>query len=385
MRIGKRSWFSLGLLFVLIGCAGWGEKAYAAEGLGVERIKVEGKGKVSGFKLSEGLDEVVWAGDDRLVLLTRARNAAGRRNRKLVLFDTKKGKVERVLIETTEVILSPRAWMGGKRIGCTRWGSGKGGVCEVLMWDGKTGKAMGALQGEKLTGLGVAFSSDPLGLAVSSDGRYVAAGTKIVNQGRLTGAHIGGEVCVWDARERQIKWFNRVTHTDDVVALAFASKARRLLSGGKDGVVRVWDVESGKLVKSLVGVGRGGVTGLAVSGDGKIAASGGSGLEEGGNVHLWDVEKGKLKHRFPAFRRHSSVRVALSKDERTMYAVGQARNSTQGDVRFRIWSWDVGSGKVKGRLLEHRGYARSIDVSGDGGRLVVGTVEGEVLIVPLGG
>jgi hypothetical protein len=64
---------------------------------------------------------------------------------------------------------------------------------------------------------------------------------------------------------------------------------KRLVSGGTDGTVRLWDVEMGNLLQTLKGH-KGEVLSVSFSPDGERIASGGT----DGTVRLWDVEMGNL-------------------------------------------------------------------------------------------
>ena len=76
-------------------------------------------------------------------------------------------------------------------------------------------------------------------------------------------------------------------HTDQVFGAAVSADGRRLLSGGKDGTVRLWDVESGEERRRLDGAGW--VTSVAFSRDGSQALIG----RIDGLTRLWDVDNWK--------------------------------------------------------------------------------------------
>jgi len=69
--------------------------------------------------------------------------------------------------------------------------------------------------------------------------------------------------------------------------IALSKDGKRAVSAGKD--VYVWDVETGKLVKTLEPIGKDALS-VALSPDGRRIASGAS----DGRVYLWDLESGAL-------------------------------------------------------------------------------------------
>jgi WD40 repeat protein len=73
-------------------------------------------------------------------------------------------------------------------------------------------------------------------------------------------------------------------HEDDVLGLAFAHDGRTLVSGGRDGLVKVWDVANGYERRAFdweVGE----AAAVAVAPDGMTAAVGGY----DGRVLMWDL------------------------------------------------------------------------------------------------
>src|SRR5262249_48637415 len=120
-----------------------------------------------------------------------------------------------------------------------------------------------------------------INLAVSSDGKTIASGAWL--------GHTEREVRLWDvATGKNVRTLTG--HAGGTGALAFLPGGKRLLTGGHDRLLRLWDVTTGKEVRNFTGH-PGGLHSLAVSRDGKTAVSccGSSTW-----LYVWDVEKGKL-------------------------------------------------------------------------------------------
>jgi WD40 repeat protein len=94
----------------------------------------------------------------------------------------------------------------------------------------------------------------------------------------------GVEVRVFEGHEQTA---NSVTMLPD---------GRRAISGSRDGTVRVWELETGRMLSRL-----GGHTGervLTVAADGRVALT----VDDGGILRVWDLETEGMTHSFEAGR-----------------------------------------------------------------------------------
>jgi WD40 repeat protein/tRNA A-37 threonylcarbamoyl transferase component Bud32 len=135
----------------------------------------------------------------------------------------------------------------------------------VKIWDPTTGESALSLRGHEAAVTAVAYSPDGRWLATAGEYPDMAP--------RLWNADTGEEVRSFPG------------HVVNVNSLAFSPDGRHLASAGTDGVVMIWDVETGKATGMLLPERRRMIQSLAYSADGKSIASGG--LDQ--SVRVWDV------------------------------------------------------------------------------------------------
>jgi WD40 repeat protein len=137
-------------------------------------------------------------------------------------------------------------------------------------------------------------------------------------------------------------------HTDAVLSVAFFPDGRHGLSGGSDGTLRIWDLETGQELRTL-GTARGRIYSVAISPDGRYALSAG----EDWLVHLWDVENVETGKELFAFQGHLNyvTTVAFSVDGRHALSGGQDRV---------LHLWDVEALKMHPVVNRHAGLIRSV-------------------------
>ncbi len=176
-------------------------------------------------------------------------------------------------------------------------------------------------------------------VAFSNDGAHVAIGE---NDGlvRLFST-AGGSVRVFEG------------HVGDVYALTFLPNDRRLVSGGMDHKLRIWDLEKG-LLRTIDASGMG-VIQLLASQDGTTLFS----LGREATIRRWNVETGDP---LPLLRGHRTMvgRIDLSPEGSRLVSTG-----SNGDIRL----WDLAT--AQSRLLNgHKEGVRWILFSPDGHKFI---------------
>ncbi|MDP2852955.1 MAG: caspase family protein [Smithellaceae bacterium] len=190
----------------------------------------------------------------------------------------------------------------------------------LRFWDLKSGK-------EKLSVPG--HNGGVLSVAYSPDGRYLASAgndAQVKLRNGSTGAllktftgHIQGKgSAIYGA-------FN------GVYDVRFSPDGKTIASAGTDGTARLWDIATGKEIKSLRGH-DGNVISVAFSPDGRFLASGGY----DGTVRLWDAKSGKELKALNKDNHDGSVTfVGYSPDGKYVFARGK-------DEIVRLWSAENG-------------------------------------------
>ena len=147
-------------------------------------------------------------------------------------------------------------------------------------------------------------------------------------------------------------------HRDAVRSVAFSPDGTILVSGSSDKTIKVWDVATGQLSRTLTGH-IGPVWSVAISLDGKTLASG----SYDGAIKLWDLTSGQLLNTLP--EHYDSVwSVTFTPDSKTLIS---------GAYDGTIKTWDLATGRLLRTLSGHKDAVRSIAVSPDGKTIVSGS------------
>ncbi|HEX8845579.1 MAG TPA: AAA-like domain-containing protein [Pyrinomonadaceae bacterium] len=177
---------------------------------------------------------------------------------------------------------------------------------------------------------------------------------------------------------RGFEWFylcrlshgGRVTLQADstVYSVAYSPDGKVLAEANDDGTIKIWDVASRKLIRSL-GVNQDQKThswSLAFSPDGRILASG----NEDGSVRLLDVAAGKEVRTLNGHKEDVSA-VAFSQDGRLL-----ATASNDKTVKL----WDVETGRELATLIAHRSAVHSVMFSPDGRTLATASADNTAIL-----
>jgi WD40 repeat protein len=198
-------------------------------------------------------------------------------------------------------------------------------------------------------------------IAFAPDGRFIAASD-------------GVTLVLWDnTTQTSVRLpIADASHAHEVMSLAFSPDSLRFASGGSDGTLALWDVNTRRLVKPAVKAHREAVQALAFSPNGDLLASAGVGTADfDDNVRLWDATT--LRELLPSLGGHEGpVRaLAFSRD-------GQMLAAADLD-RIVLWQLD-GRQRIGRPLTGHEGPIEALVFSPDGQWLASGGHDDRVLL-----
>ena len=209
--------------------------------------------------------------------------------------------------------------------------------------------------------LGSGDSNSPLtdrvnALQFSPDGTLLASGSGEPSR--------GGQIKLWDPNSGQLLRSFDDVHSDAVLALDFSPDGRQLASGAADRFVRVLDLKSGKVIRSLEGHTHH-VLGISWKPDGRTLASSGADNQ----VKIWDVAAADRKAAVVGFGKEVSAV--------HFYGTQGEAIAVAGDGQIKIINETGGAVRALQTLAD---FLQAAAVSADGRTLIVGGQSGVLTV-----
>lgn len=196
---------------------------------------------------------------------------------------------------------------------------------QVLAWDLNPGwqlvGQLGTTADQPLDLAASPFVGRVLALDFSEDGRFLATGGGDPSR--------SGELLIWNMADHTLAKNIVDAHSDTVMAVDFSRDGKYLLSGGADKFVKLFEVETGKHVRSFEGHTHH-VLGVAWKADAATIASAGADNQ----IKVWNVETGEQRRTIGGY----------TKQVTSIQFVGTGENivSAGGDKTVRFHKTDNG-------------------------------------------
>jgi hypothetical protein len=275
------------------------------------------------------------------------------------------------------------------------------GKPSLSLWNVADGKRVRVFDGHEGAVYAVAFSHD--GKQALSGGRdgslrlWDVAGGQVLqvftgHNGPVTAVALSteGDAALSSGKDGTLRLWNLktvheprtlMTQGGPIYAVAFSPDGAKALAGGYDanrqvpeprpfkgapaGTLTLWDVASGKLVRTLSGV-EGPIYGVAFSQDGKQALSGGY----DGRLRLWDVGTGQEVHQWEQPKLSTTGEFLKPLTAVALSADGRRALSGSYDKTVRLWNL---SSQEQVRTFE--GHGKTLAGGSSGETIVLGFKE----------
>ncbi|MBV9864439.1 MAG: WD40 repeat domain-containing protein [Abitibacteriaceae bacterium] len=204
-------------------------------------------------------------------------------------------------------------------------------------------------------------------IAFSPQGNLLASGADSCGPGMVGGST--GEWTLWRVQSHDLRG-PLLSNGDQVSCIAFAPDGKSVVAGVYEGVLKLWNTQSGQLLKTLDVATRrrpfSEIYAVTFAPNGKIIASG----YDNNQIWLWDVATGKPVQVCTGHTK-AVVAIAFAPDSKVV-----ASGSADGTIKL----WDVFSGQVIRTLRAPHGVVHSIAFAPNGQTLASGYGDGTVAL-----
>jgi WD40 repeat protein len=220
----------------------------------------------------------------------------------------------------------------------------------LRLWDLDTGKCLHVFAD---------VPSDIHAIALSPDGDMLVSGggstSGSIQKWNALSGKLLGEIHLWEMEPRG--------YVSTVRCIEFTRDGRKLIVGGDDKYVRIIDVDSGMLLKTLEGH-TAVVLSVAMSPDGKSILSAGGVSDIGCELRLWNIDTGDC---IRVMKGHESPVYGICFSTNGKLAFSGSGHATEKESSLRVW--DLESGRQV-QMIQNSNTSRGISISKDGGALL---------------
>jgi RNA polymerase sigma factor (sigma-70 family) len=172
----------------------------------------------------------------------------------------------------------------------------------------------------------------------------------------------GIPIVLWNAADGAV--LHEFTPEENVYwqtqTLAFTPDGRNLLVGDDQQLIHVFDVTTGKELRTFGVANINGLSQMAVSPDGKLLVTRGGGDSF---IRLWDLQKGTEKRTFDLPDGASTESLVFTPDSSTLFAGAKVASAGR---RFAVYSWNTESGNPGKAWTDEPTIGATLALSPDG-------------------
>ena len=237
----------------------------------------------------------------------------------------------------------------------------------IKLWEAATGRLLGKVPGPAPSRYNFAFTaSGKRVLFLSTAGELFEVDiTKQIAEARPLPNKLGASLAPGAITGA---WAKRVPVPNGVAGVAYSPDGSLLALGGLRGTINLLDPKTGKIVRSLEGH-KSRVLSLAFTADGKTLVSGAERYDKGGLLRVWEVATGKQLFADTTIGGMDVSKVAISPAGR-VFAVDYQK----------IQSWDLPTGQNRKALPMPNSYTTDLALSRDGKLLLVSALGNDVRV-----
>ena len=230
-------------------------------------------------------------------------------------------------------------------------------------WESRQGirkKETERQQREIASELSLANSLSGYALYLFDEGKELEAFLEAIRAGKILQKHKASNTKVMDALQKilnETMEYNRLQgHTEGLRSVSFSSNGKMLASGSNDKTIKLWNVETGKEIRTLPGHNIN-VNSVSFNSDDKMLASGSSDK----TIKLWNVETGQEIRSLSGH--NDSVNSVIFSSDSKMLASGSS------DKTIKLWN--VQTGQEICSLSGHNDSVSSVSFSSNGKMLML--------------
>ncbi len=159
-----------------------------------------------------------------------------------------------------------------------------------------------------------------------------------------------------------------------VSSIDISSDSKFLLTGGKDGSVKLWHIQDKKMIRTFQGHSEGSTFIHFIPNSPHIISGGSDGF-----VKIWDIESGKILSYYKLYKNGIQI-MDIRPDGKYIATVGLTLNIQDHDAGNVVKFWDARTGEFKCSFLSNSGMINSLSYSPDGKLVLAGSENGTIQI-----